>query len=232
MITAEHLEAATIGADAATLDDLARQLWRSYEAAEISDADAEAVSEAIQTRRAALKADRPNPTHNAVAAILPRCRPKPKPSPDRRARLDRRRNLAGQLPPHVRHHFTEAERSVLALISRDVRHHGCCDRHIDALARESGSSRSTVKRAIREAVRLGLLRRQERRRRGCKSLTNILSVIDPGWRAWLKLSQDRGPELAHRQNPKSYYSDRTPLAALPWGSGRGLEAARRKVLSG
>jgi hypothetical protein len=40
------------------------------------------------------------------------------------------------------------------------------------------------------AVRLGTLERQERRRKGARSLTNVLLVVDRDWRQWLA----RGPK--------------------------------------
>ncbi len=63
---ADHLHAAAAGArTAASLDETARLLWRAHAEAQIPDAEAGAISEAIEARRAALAgkcpAERPRP---------------------------------------------------------------------------------------------------------------------------------------------------------------------------
>jgi hypothetical protein len=58
--------------------------------------------------------------------------------------------------------------------------------HIDAIAARAGTCRTTVKNALREARRLNLVTVQERRRRGQRSLTNIIHIISREWRDWLQ----------------------------------------------
>ena len=55
MLADQFLEAAVRSRTPAVLDDLARKLWRAHAEAQIDDADAEAVSAAIEARRAALE---------------------------------------------------------------------------------------------------------------------------------------------------------------------------------
>jgi hypothetical protein len=57
----------------------------------------------------------------------------------------------------------------------------------DAVAARAGTCRTTVKNALREARRLGLVTVQERRRRGQKSLTNLVRIVSPGWTAWIRI---------------------------------------------
>jgi len=58
---------------------------------------------------------------------------------------------------------------------------------LDKIAALAGVSRSTTQNALREARRLGLVTVTERRRRGAKSLTNVIEVVSTEWAAWLKL---------------------------------------------
>src|SRR5215471_796606 len=52
---AHHLESAVIGADSLTLDDISRACWKGFEEGVISEADATAISEAVQARRLVLR---------------------------------------------------------------------------------------------------------------------------------------------------------------------------------
>jgi hypothetical protein len=54
MLADQFLEAAAGARTAAALDELARKLWRAHAEDHIAEADAEALSEAIEARRAAL----------------------------------------------------------------------------------------------------------------------------------------------------------------------------------
>jgi hypothetical protein len=73
----------------------------------------------------------------------------------------------------------------LAVVAREVQRAGRCNLFIDAIAALAGTCRSVVQSAVREAARLGLIRVSERRIPGRKSLSNIIEVISPEWRAWL-----------------------------------------------
>ena len=69
---AEHFQTAAAGArTTASLDETARQLWRAHAEAQIPDAEAEAISQTIEARRAALTGKGPGePSRPALA--LPR----------------------------------------------------------------------------------------------------------------------------------------------------------------
>jgi hypothetical protein len=57
----------------------------------------------------------------------------------------------------------------------------------EQLPPRAGTCRTTVKNALREARRLNLVTVQERRRRGQKSLTNLVRIISPEWTAWIRI---------------------------------------------
>jgi hypothetical protein len=66
-----------------------------------------------------------------------------------------------------------------------ARHNGVCGAYIDELAGRAGVSRATVQRALRQARALGLITVQERRRRGQKSLANIVRIVSREWIQWI-----------------------------------------------
>lgn len=174
----------------AALDDAARLLWRAHAEGHIADADAEALSAAVGARRAAIARPAAGVRLGTVAAV--RAPRRPPRSPDRQASLERRRRQAasGAMPPALAAMFTGAELAALAVVAREAQKSGACTWPIDRIAAVAGTSRSVVKRAIRAAEENGLLLRRERRRRGDRSDTNILTVVSREWRAWLA----RGPQ--------------------------------------
>jgi hypothetical protein len=91
------------------------------------------------------------------------------------------------------------ELAVLCIIGDECRTHGTCCLHIDAMAARAGVCRSTAQNALCEARRLGLITRQERRRRGQPSLTNIVRIVSAEWRIWL----DRGSSLRGEESKSS-----------------------------
>jgi hypothetical protein len=172
----DQLTRAIAAARTPQLDHLSAELWKAYAAGALSDEDAQAAAEAIRERK---------------LASAPKAPPPPKArrqrSPDRQASVARRRHLAasGPMPPALAARFTQAEMAALRIVSDEVRHHGVCGLHIDAIAARAGTCRTTVKNALREARRLNLVTVQERRRRGQRSLTNIIHIISREWRDWL-----------------------------------------------
>jgi hypothetical protein len=150
----EHLTRAIAAARTPQLDHLSAELWKAYAAGALSDDDAQAAAEAIRERK---------------LASAPKAPPPPKArrqrSPDRQASIARRRHLAasGPMPPALAARFTQAEMAAFRIVSDEVRHHGVCALHIDAIAARAGTCRTTVKNALREARRLNLVTVQERR---------------------------------------------------------------------
>jgi hypothetical protein len=185
------------------LDHVARDLWRAYSAGAIDDPDAEALASAIEVRRRVLlgkgheeAAGPPKPFHGRPTRFPPR---KVQVSPDRRRSSERRRTLAasGFLPPQIACRFTQGEQAVLSIVAAEALQHGACDRSLAELAARAGVCRTLARSAIRLAARLGLVSIELRPRRGRKSLTNLVRVTDPAWRAWLTRGERIGCRNPH-----------------------------------
>jgi hypothetical protein len=71
MLTEQFLAAATGARTHATLDETARLIWRAHAEGHLADADAEAVSKALQARRAVLAGEIP-PAQSKAVLGLPR----------------------------------------------------------------------------------------------------------------------------------------------------------------
>ena len=114
-------------------------------------------------------------------------------------RCRRRQATSGILPAQLACRFTLGQVAVLAVIGRQTRATGSCALPIDAIAAMAGVSRTLVKGALREAVRLGLVRVDERPRPGRRHDTNVVTVTSAEWRTWLERggTGDRGQKSDH-----------------------------------
>jgi hypothetical protein len=168
------------------LDQLARDLWRAHASGALSDDEAQAAAESLQRRRGQGVPEVAATWKNASAAF-PRARCQR--SPDKNRSIERRRRLAmsGPMPPTLACKFTVSELACLRIVSDEIRRHGVCSLHIDAICARAGTCRTTCQNALRAARRLGLLTVEERRRRGQPSLTNLVRIVSAEWRAWLRL---------------------------------------------
>jgi hypothetical protein len=81
------------------------------------------------------------------------------------------------------------EQAALAVIAQEVARHGSCSLFIEKIAALAGVTRSTVKRALKEAHGLGLIRIEERRLTGWRNDANVVTIIDPAWLTWLRMRQ-------------------------------------------
>ncbi|MDP4026704.1 helix-turn-helix domain-containing protein [Methylobacterium sp. NEAU 140] len=226
---AEELRRAIEGAPRITLPQVTALLWRAYGEGRVSEAEAEALSGLIAARREvggrSPAGQSPNPRGiEAPAATDPaqgRQTGPRKPGAGARPRtdasLERRRRWAasGRLPPGLAARFTLAEQAVLALVASEVARRKDCRLAIEQVAAVAGVCRSTVKNAVREAVRLGLLTVEERRVTGFRNLPNVLRIVSPEWTAWLR--------LARRGGLPSAGNDRRDLP----GQGGGVKSATR-----
>jgi hypothetical protein len=86
------------------------------------------------------------------------------------------------------------EAAVLAVVARQVVQHGACMLAIGHVAALAGVCRSTVKRALREAEALGLIRIEERRLTAWRNLPHRITVTSVDWNAWLR-HRRRGVEF-------------------------------------
>ncbi len=107
------------------------------------------------------------------------------------------------MPPALAARFTQAEMAAFRIVSDEVRHHGVCALHIDAIAARAGTCRTTVKNALREARRLNLVTVQERRRRGQKSLTNLVRIVSPEWTAWIRIGGKKSTTTDNSPEPQT-----------------------------
>src|SRR4051812_50007972 len=103
---AEQLRRAVEAAPRAELPTVSGLLWRAYAAGQVSEAEASALSEAIELKRAIPAISRP-----AQRRLGSR--------PRSGASMERRRRWAssGALPPALASPFTLAEQAVLAVVS-------------------------------------------------------------------------------------------------------------------
>jgi hypothetical protein len=90
------------------------------------------------------------------------------------------------VPPELIDHFTQGEHAVITVVAGEIARAGACTWCLDRIAAISGVCKTLVRDAIRKARTVGLLFSIERRRRGQKSLTNVVRVLRRSWGAWLQ----------------------------------------------
>ncbi|MDP4026854.1 helix-turn-helix domain-containing protein [Methylobacterium sp. NEAU 140] len=231
---ADELRAAIERAPRITLPSVTALLWRAYGDGQVTEAEAEALSALIETRRA-LDGSRgagqtPNSTRTDATSVTndhqdrqnsPR-RPGVGSRPRTDASMERRRRWAasGRLPPALAARFTLAEQAVLALVASEVARRKDCRMAIEHMAAVAGVCRSTVKNAIREARRLGLLTVEERQVTGFRNLPNVVRVVSPEWTAWLRLGRRTPPPAAGEGG-----RHRDPRASASSSQGGGVKSA-------
>lgn len=189
MLAEQFQTAARTAKTLAQADHLAKQAWKAWGEGHLTDSAAEAVNAAIEGRRADIRGGR-LPIHRGQLRTTVRRSV----SPDRRKSITRRRKNAssGVIPASLACHFTQGEVSALTVVAREVTRKGRCELPLDAIAAIAGVCRTVVKNALREAQRLSLVSVTERPRPGRRSDTNLIAIISPEWRTWLKLAKDRG----------------------------------------
>jgi hypothetical protein len=180
------------------LGEIVRLLWIGYGNGKISDGEATYLSSIIERRRTLEPYTAPQhtkPPGSVADRLFSRFTPRQRRrSPDRKASRDRRRMLGGSsaVPDDFRRHYTEGQRSVLCIIAFAFKRHGVCDYPIDKIAALAGVCATTVQTTQHEAQRRGHIKITERRRRGRKNLSNLVEIISPKWRTWIR----RGPSAA------------------------------------
>ena len=178
------------------LHETAQLLWDAWGAGKISDGESTYLQSLINRRRpfghTALSA---KPAGRFAGRLSSRFTPRQRQrSPDRKASRDRRRMLGGSgvLPDNLRHHYTEGQRSVLCIVAGEVKRCGVCDFPIDKIAALAGVCRTTVQTTLHEARRLRHIKITERPQPGRKNLSNLIEIISPEWRTWMR----QGPSTA------------------------------------
>ena len=169
------------------LDELARRIWQALAAGDLTEAEAAAAAEAVERRRKALSAQT-----GGAQPLKPLAPPAPsqrRAGPISSESLRRRRRLAGSgaLPGELADELTTGQVAVLAVIGRECARSGRGFAWpIARLAAVAGVGRTTAKAALRQAVRLGLVRVLERRRRAARSLPNVVRIESARWWRWLR----------------------------------------------
>lgn len=190
---ADNLARSIEQAHAAGLADINTVIWKAWSAHQIADDDAQRLAEAVEARRAVLA---------ACSTQRPTQRPRRLEPRQIKAAVLRRRRLAasGPMPPTMADRFRPSELAVLRIVADEVRQHGQCDRTLGEIAARSGTCRTSVQNAVREAARLGLLRVEERRRPGRPNLPNRVAIVSREWLAWIA----RGPRVegSRRSTPR------------------------------
>jgi hypothetical protein len=168
----------------------------------------DAIPDAPASPAGALLPARSPPGHRPVKNALRGSARRPQRSPDKQASIERRRHLAvtSPLPSHLSRKFTLCEQAVLHITGWQVSLHGTCSLHVAAIAALAGTCPTVVRDAHRKARALGLLTVQERRRRGQRSLTNIVRVVSKEWRA--RIARKGGNGFPNTTTPK--YSTASP----------------------
>ena len=193
----------------AALPAVAAALWRAFGEGHLTEAEAEALSGLIEARQLVagksgihnlpasqvLRSPDPGTAMPGSTALpvdrqrSPRTGAGSRPRTD--ASLERRRRwtASGRLPPAIAARFTPGEQAALSLVAAETARRGDCRMAIEHIASVAGVSRSTVKAAIREARKLGLITVEERRITGFRNDTNVVRIISPEWTAWLRLAR-------------------------------------------
>jgi len=202
---ADEIRRQVEAAPRAALPAVTAALWKAFGEGNITEAEAEALSELIDARRSTdtgqKSGQRPNLTATAATSLTlpvqdrvgsPRRTVGSRPRTD--VSMERRRRWAasGRLPPGLAARFTLAEQAVLALVAAETARRKDCRLSIENMAAVAGVCRSTVKNAIREARQLGLLTVEERQITGFRNDTNVLRIISPEWQAWIRLGRKGG----------------------------------------
>lgn len=197
---ADEIRRAIEAATRLTLPQVTALLWRAYGEGKITEAEAEALSGLIEartdmpaSRRFSLASpatsnpsDSPS-AHDPTASARRTVGSRPRTD----ASMERRRRWAasGRLPPGLAARFTLAEQAVLALVATETVRRKDCRLAVGHLAAIVGVAATTVRNAIRRAVKLGLVTVEERRVTGFRNDTNIVRIVAAEWTAWLRLAR-------------------------------------------
>ena len=214
----EHIEGALGGPlTAPALEEIARTVWRAVEKGALSWDEADRLDGLIRERRARMRAAGGWGSQGGAGGLRPASaalggslgaaarRSKRPRNPEREASLGRRLavTLSGAIPSAVAKaalarggRLTGGHVAVLSVVGREAaRGRDGCRWPIARIAVLAGVARSTVQRALRLAESLGLIRVRQRRHRGAKSDTNVVTIEDAAWWRWLR----RGPKQARKE---------------------------------
>src|SRR3954466_16337868 len=203
---AEQLRQAVEASPRVELPKVSSLLWKAYAAGQVTEAQASELSDRLEARKAIPAPQRP--IQRSVGS-----------RPRSGASMERRRRWAASslLPPTLAARFTLAETAVLAVVAAEALRHGRCTLVLEHIAALAGVCRKTVKNALREAQRHGLLGIEERRLSAWRNAPNVVTITNREWMSWLRLRR-RGEGV----NPCPPAYKRITKAPLSSGIGLGL----------
>ena len=215
----------------AALPAVASALWKAFGEGHLSEAEAESLSGLIEGRHLSETSPRNGQSPNSRGTGrtegtdaperpgIPRSRAGSRPRTD--ASMERRRRWAasGRLPPGLAARFTLAEQAVLSLVAAETVRRKDCRFAVGHLAAIVGVAETTVRNAIREARKLGMVSVEERRVTGFRNDTNVVRIVSAEWTAWLRLARKGAPSSAAEGGCKS--AKRTPTD-VPYSVNSGL----------
>ena len=251
MLADQFHAAASRARTTASLDETARQLWRAHAEAQIHDAEAGAISEAIEARRAALTGQGPLWASRPALGRPGSARRLENRRPERREKmfgLGRPRALDRNAKVRIMHwarclaRRTEKGRAYGVVTAKALAvleallwgfHNaksGLCFPSYEKIAEAAGCARSTVAEAIRALEDAGILSWVQRVKRVRERCSDLLG--DNGWR-WrvLRTSNayafaDPSPAAGRPNSSKSEKPTGTPNQGFfspMWRSGRTSE---------
>jgi AraC-like DNA-binding protein len=221
MLAEQFHSAASRARTTASLDETARCLWRAHAEAQIPDAEAGAISEAIEARRAALTGKRltepPRPTLGRPGAAR---------KPERREKmfgLGRPRALDRNAKIRIMHwarwlaRRTEKGRAYGVITAKTLAvleallwafHNaksGLCFPSYEKIAEAAGCARSTVAEALKALEEVGVLSWVQRIKRVRERCPDLLG--DNGWR-WRVLRTSNAYNFRDPRSPESSKSEK------------------------
>ncbi|MGT2482348.1 helix-turn-helix domain-containing protein (plasmid) [Methylobacterium oryzae CBMB20] len=229
---AEEIRRQAEAALRAALPEVARALWAAFGDGRVTEAEAETLSRVIEERRQAGQAPRcpempAGPASLAAAGIVRRYGSRPRTG----VSMERRRRWAasGRMPPNIACQFTLAEQAVLSLVAAETVKRGDCRLAVPHLAAVAGVAETTVRNALREARRIGLITVEERRLTGFRNDTNVVTIVSAEWIGWMRLARRETRRRANRGGGcKS--ANRTNTGVLAQAeSGRSRTSRRRSA---
>lgn len=161
------------------LPEVAALLWRAFGAGQVTEAEAEALSASIDTRR-------------ALPAVAPIKRSGTRPRSSSSIERRRRWAASGTLPPRLAARFTLAEQAVLAVIGGEIVKQGRCTLFVGHIAALAGVSETSVRNTLRQARGLGLIAVEIRRVTAWRNDSNVVTIVSSEWSAWLNRGGLRG----------------------------------------
>src|SRR5215207_4359049 len=202
----EQLRRAVEASPRAELPAVSALLWKAYAAGQVTEAEASALSDAIEAKKALPAPQKP---------VQRRLGSRPR-SP---ASIERRRRWAasGALPPAIAAKFTLAEQAVLAIVAAEHRKRSDCCLTNKEIADVAGVSITTVKNALRAARSINLMSIEERRLTAFRNASNVVRIVSPEWRAWLRLG---GGGKSVPPSPTPYKNQRSRTSEPTWAAKR------------